>query len=592
MASLYLSTGCTPRASMSPNANPSTTPVSSNPKPFFRELQQKVPVKIDVSKAIKKASQRLVDAFVDSTFQFIDQPLLPSRGNFAPVDEIGEAVRITNIEGEIPEDFPEGVYIRNGSNPQFGALHSAVSFLGRSSNIWVEGEGMLHALYFSKEPNTATWAISYNNRYIRSDTFVLEKARQKPCFIPAVEGDSPAILAAYILNLLRFGMVNKVISNTSVFEHAGKICAVAESHMPQEIDVSNLDTGSNWDVDGAWDRPFTAHPKRAPVSGELVIFGIDAKKPFLVLGVVSADGKRLKHKVDLQLDRCTLCHDIGVTGKYNIIMDIPLTIDMKRVVKGGPLIKFEKDSYSRIGVMPRYGSADSVKWFDVEQFCAFHIINCFECGDEVVVIGFRTADSVIPGPKMGVDEFQQFSRVFKSTAAKKQCSENGIHDRFFPRLHEWRLNMKTGGATGRYLTGFDFSAEFPVINDHYTGIYNNYAYGQVGQSKASSICVPAKFGGFAKFYLNEQVEKDGLIKVEQHKLGRNQFCSGATFVPRLTGSDEDDGWIISFVHDEENNTSQVYIIDASKFGSDPVAKITLPQRVPYGFHGTFISRAT
>lgn len=34
--------------------------------------------------------------------------------NFAPVEEIGELVKIDYCQGEIPEDFPEGVYIRNG----------------------------------------------------------------------------------------------------------------------------------------------------------------------------------------------------------------------------------------------------------------------------------------------------------------------------------------------------------------------------------------------------------------------------------------------------------------------------------------------
>jgi carotenoid cleavage dioxygenase-like enzyme len=36
------------------------------------------------------------------------------QSNFAPVDEIDEAIEIHQIEGAIPEDFPEGVYIRNG----------------------------------------------------------------------------------------------------------------------------------------------------------------------------------------------------------------------------------------------------------------------------------------------------------------------------------------------------------------------------------------------------------------------------------------------------------------------------------------------
>lgn len=33
--------------------------------------------------------------------------------------------------------------------------------------------------------------------------------------------------------------------------------------------------------------------------------------------------------------------------------------------------------------MPRYGDADTLKWFDVKPHCTFHILNCFEDGDEV-----------------------------------------------------------------------------------------------------------------------------------------------------------------------------------------------------------------
>jgi len=50
------------------------------------------------------------------------------------------------------------------------------------------------------------------------------------------------------------------------------------------------------------------------------------------------------------------------------------------------LIKYDKGIYARIGVMPRYGDADSVKWFNVEPCCVFHIFNCFESGDEVTIM--------------------------------------------------------------------------------------------------------------------------------------------------------------------------------------------------------------
>ena len=157
------------------------------------------------------------------------------QSNFAPVDEVGEGIEIHQIEGAIPEDFPEGVYIRNGdrfslylllyqsiklgswlqtmhvlilvknsntgSNPLFGALHSTASIFGQSREIWVEGEGMLHALYFTRN-SSGSWSVSYANRYVQSETLRLERARQKPCFLPAIEGDSAAIIAAYIFNFV------------------------------------------------------------------------------------------------------------------------------------------------------------------------------------------------------------------------------------------------------------------------------------------------------------------------------------------------------------------------------------------------------
>jgi carotenoid cleavage dioxygenase len=47
------------------------------------------------------------------------------------------------------------------------------------------------------------------------------------------------------------------------------------------------------------------------------------------------------------------------------------------------LMKYEEKETARIGVMPRYGSAESVKWFEVEPNCTFHIVNCFEDSNEV-----------------------------------------------------------------------------------------------------------------------------------------------------------------------------------------------------------------
>ncbi|GLT48208.1 hypothetical protein SLA2020_218470 [Shorea laevis] len=68
----------------------------------------------------------------------------------------------------------------------------------------------------------------------------------------------------------------------------------------------------------------------------------------------------------------------------------------------------------------------------------------------------------------------------------------------------------------------------------------------------------------------------------------NTFCTGAAFVSKQGGVEEDDGWIITFVHNEDTDTSQVHIIDTKNFSSNPEAEISLPCSVPYGFHAAFM----
>ncbi|KAK7282983.1 hypothetical protein RIF29_12148 [Crotalaria pallida] len=549
-----------------------TAGLSSTFKPILRALPQ-IPLQIDASKAIINLTAKFLDAVADSVFELVDQPLLPSQRNFAPVEEIGEAVPVTNIQGQIPQDFPQGVYIRNGSNPLFGGLKSTKSILGWSDSVWVEGEGMLHALYFTKHSN-GSYNMVYNNRHVETETYKLEKQSTKPLFLPATRGDSHALLFSLMLNKLRFGKNYKDYSNTSVFEHSGKLYSSAETHIPQEIDIFTLSTVKDWDIDGRWNRPFGSHPKKVPGTGELVIFGVEATKPFLEVGIVSADGKELVHRVDIQLDRCCLCHEIGVTSRYIAILDHPLIIDLNRLLRRGPLIKYEKEKYARIGIMPLYGDAASIKWFEVEPNSTFHVINSFEHGDEVVLWGCKALDAIIPGPEEGLNEYKWFSRCY-----------------------EWRLNMKNGEVKEKYLTGPEQFLDFPVINPSFAGIRNRFCYIQVVDPIASCAADIPKYGALAKLDFGEpcsellpqgDTEHEEAIRVEYHRFESNVYCTGSTFIAKEGGLEEDDGWIITFVHNEDTDISQVYIIDTKKFSGEAVAKITMPCRVPYGFHGAFM----
>ena len=71
--------------------------------------------------------------------------------------------------------------------------------------------------------------------------------------------------------------------------------------------------------------------------------------------------------------------------------------------------------------------------------------------------------------------------------------------------------------------------------------------------------------------------------------GPGRAAGEPVFVARPDATDEDDGWIITFVHDLGRASTEFVVLDAQEFERGYVAKVPLPQRVPFGFHGNWAS---
>ena len=60
------------------------------------------------------------------------------------------------------------------------------------------------------------------------------------------------------------------------------------------------------------------------------------------------------------------------------------------------------------------------------------------------------------------------------------------------------------------------------------------------------------------------------------------------FAPAGPDAAEDEGWVLCLAYDAAENASSLVIIDAQDFSGPPVARVKLPQRVPYGAHGNWV----
>jgi carotenoid cleavage dioxygenase-like enzyme len=128
----------------------------------------------------------------------------------------------------------------------------------------------------------------------------------------------------------------------------------------------------------------------------------------------------------------------------------------------------------------------------------------------------------------------------------------------------------TGAVTEEQLD--DEKTEWPTINRQKMGRKSRYAYNSM---------VP-HYEGLVKY---DTVRGTS----EKYLFGAGRTSNEAPFAPRVGARDEDDGYVVTFVADSNAaNSSEVVILDAKNFAAGPIARVRIPQRVPVGFHSTWI----
>jgi carotenoid cleavage dioxygenase len=77
-----------------------------------------------------------------------------------------------------------------------------------------------------------------------------------------------------------------------------------------------------------------------------------------------------------------------------------------------------------------------------------------------------------------------------------------------------------------------------------------------------------------------------------HDLGPNAHPGEFVFVQDSASANEDEGYAMGFVYDDATDSTDLVILDASDLAKAPVARVHLPQRVPFGFHGSWVDDST
>ncbi|KAJ6750878.1 hypothetical protein OIU85_001417 [Salix viminalis] len=450
-------------------------------------------------------------------------------GNFAPVLDETAPVKDLPVKGHLPKCM-NGEFVRVGPNPKFAPV---------AGYHWFDGDGMIHGLHI-KDGKAA-----YVRRFVRTS-----RLKQEEFF-----GGAKFMKIGDLKGLFGLLMHFKRLTN------------------PMWLKLWKMEIFkllACWITTKDLKHSFTAHPKVDPFTGEMFTFGCSHEPPYVTYRVISKDGV-MHDPVPITISDPIMMHDFAITENYAVFMDLPLYFQPKEMVKDKKFIfAFDETKKARFGVLPRYAKDDLlIKWFELPNCFVFHNANAWEEEDEIVLITCR-----LQNPDLDM-----------VNGAVKEKLEN-----FTNELYEMRFNMKNSAASQKKLS--EPAVDFPRVNESYTGRKQRYVYGTLLDSIA-------KVTGIVKFDLHSEPEPGkGKIEVGGNvkgifDLGPGRFGSEAVFVPSKPGttSEEDDGYLIFFAHDENTGKSSVNVIDAKTMSADPVAVVELPHRVPYGFHAFFVSEA-
>ncbi|KAI1089417.1 carotenoid oxygenase [Rostrohypoxylon terebratum] len=386
----------------------------------------------------------------------------------------------------------------------------------------------------------------------------------------------------------------------------------------------------------------TGHPRVDPITKELIAFHAVFVKPFVYYSIVPSTRSPVKDMgekgagpvFDIPIPGVSspkMMHDFGVSVRHTVVMDLPLSLDPMNSLKGKPVVSYDPTQRSRYGVFPRY-EPEKIQWFETNPCIIFHAANCWEtvlmkpaaetcvhllaCRLTSASMVYSAGALVPPKPKPTPPEYveeEQCRLYYYSFPLVREGLDEGPMIR-----NQWALSAipfefpSTAPSRmmrpAKYIYGCSTGTTFSAALGKAAKI-NYLAKIDAATLIARGVaCPPQQIKGCVDIrHLDEVMRStDVYDPIKLFKMPEGWFAQEPRFVPRARAQTEteteteteDDGWLLTYVFDEsqldgdgecdDDAVSELWIIDAQNM-RDIVARVKLPQRVPYGLHGAWFS---
>ncbi len=443
------------------------------------------------------------------------------------------------VQGKIPE-WLDGSFIRNGP----GTFH-----VGEETyRHWFDGLAMLHKFSFRNG------RVAYANRFLRTKAYneAMETGRiaysefaTDPC--RSMFGKLTAVFNQKITDSAK-------VNVTRLDE---KYLALGETAMQIEFDPETLETLGTYQYESKYKQHVTTvHPQFDFEHGQVYqhVTRFSRVSHYRLMRV-KGNGKN-ELVGEIPVTRPAYLHSFGMSPRYLIIAEFPLTVyPLTLLFQRKPFIenyKWKPKDGTTFYVMDKESGA-LVQTFKSEAFFAFHHINAFERGDEII---------------LDIDAYDN-ADIIHSFYLNRLSNANLQLP--FGQLRRYRLNMKN--QTVQYETINEHCLEMPRFNHAHFNMDGNYRYVYGLGVKPQQ----------PKGFYNQLIKIDIQTRNSYHWFAANQYPSEPVFVPAPDSKSEDDGILLSIVLDTDRKNSYLLILDAATM--EEIARAVVDQPILIGYHG-------
>ncbi len=447
------------------------------------------------------------------------------------------------LEGRLPE-WLTGTLMRTGP---------AKFEVGKQTyRHWFDGLAMLRKFSFHNGQ------VSYANRFLQSQAYREAQAKGR---INRGEFATTAHHSFFERLLPMFFQRPTDNANVNVARLGDRYVSLTEVPAPIIFDPETLQTLGTLNYDDQLQGQMTtAHPHvdfhRNEVFGYVTNI---ARQSTYNLYSLKTGGTKRRFLGIVPAPQPAYMHSFGMTEKYPILTEFPLTADpLSFLISGKPFIEnyhWQPERGTRFLVISKEDGS-LVNTCETEPFFAFHHVNAFEHGNEILV-------DIVAFPDAAIIDNLYLERLRSAT---NQVTATGELRRYrIPRLH----NSKPG-----YEVLSNEPIELPRTNYRQCNTQNyRFVYGAGNH-------LPHNF-------LDQLIKVD--LQAGTSQVWRSEGCypGEPVFVAAPDAVAEDEGVILAVVLDVQQGKSFLLVLDAQSFSE--LAKAVVPHHLPFEFHGQYFN---